>query len=284
MFFTIEKSEERTSEFSQNSATIASVFLLHMIFETRKIANLLGDEGNESLKFATRKWYVINDQNKTDYGEENENGTTIKFETQVIKSNLLIIQTHIDITETGGNANAIVAFKGCAPFTKCVTHINDKDVDDAESLDILMPMYNLIEYIDNYSDTSGTLWQFKRYELPVTAAWNPDNVSVNNSPSFKYKSSFFKPLEATNNGVFRDVKIAVPLKYLSNFGRSLEMLLINCKIHLELSWCKGCVMSTIAEIIFKITNTKLYVPIVSLSSKGNAKLVKRLGEGFNRLV
>ena len=187
MFFTIEKSEERTSEFSQNSATIASVFLLHMILETRKIANLLGDEGNESLKFATRKWYVINDQNKTDYGEENENGTTIKFETQVIKSNLLIIQTHIDITETGGNANAIVAFKSCAPFTKCVTHINDKDVDDAESLDILMPMYNLIEYIDNYSDTSGTLWQFKRYELPVTAAWNPDNVSVNNSPSFKYK-------------------------------------------------------------------------------------------------
>ena len=83
---------------------------------------------------------------------------------------------------------------------------------------------------------------------------------------------FFKPLTAADNGVFKDVKIAVPLKYLSNFWRSLEMPLINCKIHLELNWTK--VMSTIADTTFKITNTKLYVPIVTLSSKDNAKLVK----------
>ena len=96
-----------------------------------------------------------------------------------------------------------------------------------------MPMYNLIEYSDNYSDTSGSLWQFKRDESPVTNAGNLDNVSTNNSISFKYKSRFLKTLEDVDNEVFKNIKIAVLLKYLSNFGRSLEMPLINCKIHLE---------------------------------------------------
>ena len=96
-----------------------------------------------------------------------------------------------------------------------------------------MPMYNLIEYSDNYSDTSGSLWQFKRDESPVTNAGNLDNVSTNNSISFKYKSRFLKTLEDVDNGVFKNIKIAVLLKYLSNFGRSLEIPLINCKIHLE---------------------------------------------------
>ena len=112
----------------------------------------------------------------------------------------------------------------------------------------------------------------------------PANVTTDDSSSFKYKSSFFKPLTAADNGVFKDVKIAVPLKYLSNFWRSLEMPLINCKIHLELNWSKDCVMSTIADTTFKITNTKLYVPIVTLSSKDNVKLVKLLEEGFKRPV
>ena len=105
------------------------------------------------------------------------------------------------------------------------------------------------------------------------------------SLSFKYKSSFFKPLTAADNRVFKNVKIAVPLKYLSNFWRSLEMSLINCKVHLELSWTKNCVMSNVVGVTtFKITNTKLYVPIVTSSSKNNAKLVKLLEEGFNRPV
>ena len=82
----------------------------------------------------------------------------------------------------------------------------------------------------------------------------------------------------------KNVKIAVPLKYLGSFWRSLEMPLINCKIHLELNWSKDCVMSTIADTTFKITNTKLYVPIVTLSSKDNVKLVKLLEEGFKRPV
>ena len=99
-----------------------------------------------------------NDQNNTDYGQRNESGTTIKFETKVIKSNLCdysdaYILVTADITATGGDDNIKVAYKNCAPFTKCVTHINDEHVDGADNLDIIMPMYNSIEYSHNYSDT-----------------------------------------------------------------------------------------------------------------------------------
>ena len=130
--------------------------------ETQKIANLLGNVGNEFLKFATRKWYVINNQDNTDYDDGDENGTTIKYETKVIKSNLCdysdaYILVTGDITATGGDANTKVAFKNCAPFTKCVTHINDEHDDNADNLDIVKAMYNLIEYSHNYSDTSRSL-------------------------------------------------------------------------------------------------------------------------------
>ena len=95
--------------------------------ETEKIASLLGNPDNESLKFATWKWYVINDQNNTDYGNGDENGATTKFETKVIKSNLCYYSDAYipgtgDITTTGGDANTKVVFKNCAPFTKCITH------------------------------------------------------------------------------------------------------------------------------------------------------------------
>ena len=137
------------------------------------------------------------------------------------------------MTAPGNDADTKVAFKNCASFKKCITHINDEHVDDANDLDIVMPMYNLIEYSDNYSDTSGNLWQFKRDELPFNNGADPDNVSTANSTSFKYKSSFINESTAVaGNRVFKNVKIAVPLKYLSNFWRSLEMPLINCTIHL----------------------------------------------------
>ena len=137
-----------------------------------------------------------NDQNNTDYGKRNENGTTVKFETKVIKSNLFdcseaYILVTGDITVTNGNANTRVPFKNCAAFTKCITHINDEHADSADSLDIVMLMYNLIEYSDNYSDTSGSLWQFKRDEQKMNNGI-PVNVSTDNSSSYKYKSSFIK--------------------------------------------------------------------------------------------
>ena len=192
MFFISEKSEETTFEFKQNAATVVW-FWPCIKMETQKIANLLGDVDNSSSKFATRKWYVINDQSNTDCGEGSENGTTVKFETKVIKSNLCdysdaYILVTGNITATGGDANTRVAFKNCAPFTKCITHINDEHVDNADNLDIIMPMYNLIEYSDNYSDTSGSLWQFKRDEQNMSNG-NPANVAIANPSSFKFKSS-----------------------------------------------------------------------------------------------
>ena len=282
MFFIVKTSEETTFD------KILQQYMLHIIMETQKITNLLGNADNESLKFATGKWYVIHDQSNTNYGDGYENGTAIKFETKVIKSNLCgYLGTYIlvtgDITATGGDADTKFEFKNCAPFTKCVTHINDEHVDDnADNLDIVIPMYNLIEYSDNYSDTSGSLWQFQRDEQNMNNG-NPVNVTADGSSSFKYKSSFLgESIAVGGNRVFKNIKIAVPLKYLSNIWRSLEMPMISCKIHLELNWSKDCVMSTTDETSFKITNTKLYVLMVTLSSKDHAKLVKLLEDGFNR--
>ena len=141
-----------------------------------------------------------------------------------------------------------------------------------------MPMYNLIEYSDNYSDTSGSLWQFKRDEIEGDVDLTVDAQHIpNNSSSFKYKSSFI----TDRNGV----KIAVPFKYLSNFWRSLEMRLINCKVELSLTWNKNCILSSVADdSTFAITDTKLYVPVVTLKTEDNTKLSKLLSKGFKRPI
>ena len=153
-------------------------------------------------------------------------------------------------------------------------------------------MYNLIEYSDNYSDTSGSLFQFKTDEQTLTAAANIDNVTVNNSSSFKYKSNLLKGLDTEDGGeganayrFFKNAQIAVPLKYVSSFFRSLELPLINTKLHIELNWTKNSVMSNVAgATTFKITKTELYVPVVTLNTNDNLKLTKLLSKGFKRSV
>ena len=162
--------------------------------ETLKIVNLLNDSDNETPKFATRKWYIINDQNNGQYGRGNENDSTIKFKTKVIKSNLCdysdaYILVTGDMKDTGIAVDTNVPFKNCAPFARCVTHINDEHVETAENLDIIMPMYNLIKYSDNYADSSGSLYQFKRDESPMNNAGNLLNVALDNLTSLKYKAS-----------------------------------------------------------------------------------------------
>ena len=120
-----------------------------------------------------------------------------------------------------------------------------------------MPMYNLIEHSDNYADSSGSLYQFKRDESLMNDAKNYLNVALDNSTSFKYKASLLgKANDADGNDrPLKNVKIVVPLKHLFNFLRSLEMLLINCKIHLELNLNNNCVMhgaNTYAGVIMII--------------------------------
>ena len=127
--------------------------------------------------------------------------------------------------------------------------------------------------IDNCADSSGSPYQFKRDEQNINAGGNLANVATTGSSSFKYKSSILGNLAATR--VSENAKKIVPLKYLSNFFRSLEMPLISCKTHLELSWSKDFVISAKTDTTFQITRTKLYVPIVTLSTKDNVNLTKQ---------
>ena len=95
-------------------------------------------------------------------------------------------------------------------FTNCITHINKEHVDNADNLEVIMPMCNLIEYSDNYSDTSGSLWQFKRDKSLVNNDENSDDVSKTNSTCFKYKSRFIgESTVVAGNRVLKDVKIGV---------------------------------------------------------------------------
>ena len=253
--------------------------------ESQKIINLLDSNDNELQKFATKRWYIIDDQNTGNnaYGND-EDGTIIKFETKVIKPNLCdYSDAYILVTGNIQNkpANSVVAFKNCAPFRTCDITINDEHVEKAEDLDIVMPMYNLLEYSDNYQDSTGSLYQFKRDEPP------DDNANVaNDITSLVHKS---KLISGTDDNNVNNVKLVVPLKYVTNFFRSLEMPLVNCEIDLELAWHKDCMISSANAaagqvVSFMFTNTKLYVPIVTLSTKDNTNLTKQLNEGFKRTI
>ena len=180
------------------------------------------------------------------------------------------------------NNNTDVAFKNCAPFSTCTTKINDVFVDEANHIYIAMPMYNLIEYSDNYSDTSGSLSQFKKDDLPA----NNVNLTIDSSGPFKYKAALAgKTADAvggTNSSV-KNTKIIFPLKYLSNFWISLEMPLINCKVYLELNWIEDFILSSAGDSSkFEVTDAKLHIPIVTLSTNDSLNVTKQLSEGFNR--
>ena len=186
--------------------------------ERQKILNLLKSSEND----------VIDSESKGNYSHENP----IKFLTKSIKSSLCdYSDAYVLVTGNvvvGPDINTKVTFKNCAPFRKCRIEINDTLFDEAEHINIAMSMYNLIEYSDNYSNSSGSLWQFKRDKIKENVDLTIGNHVPNNSSSFKSKSS----LITNRNGV----KIAAPLKYLINLWRSLEMSLINCKLNF---YCRG---------------------------------------------
>ena len=122
---------------------------------------------------------------------------------------------------------------------------------------------NLIEYSETYSDTSGSLWNFKRDEIERDV-----DLTIENAFSFKYEANFIGNTE--NNGIKNGVKVALPLRYLSNFWRSSEMPLINCKVELSLKWHENCILSSAGTAAtFTITDTKLFVPIIALKTEDN---------------
>ena len=146
-----------------------------------------------------------------------------------------------------------------------------------------MPMYNLIEYLDNYQDSSAILYQYKRDEPPDDDAIS--DLTTNASRSFKYKVSLLGNPVVADNIAKINVKVVVPLKYLSNFFRSLEMPLINCKIKLNLTCKKECVLSTDAgDAVFIINDTKMYVPVVTLSKEDNKDFFEQQNKGIQRSI
>ena len=184
----------------------------------------------------------------------------------------ILVKGTISVNNTAGagananNTNKKVMFKNCAPFTNCISEINNMQIDNAKDIDIVMPMYNLIEYSDNYAKTTGRLWQYCK-DIPARDA--NDEIAIfrgnNTTDSFNFK---VKIIGRTGNGGTKDVEIMVPLKYLSNFWRTLEMPLINCEVNLILTWSSICVLIATntpnQNATFAITDTKLYVPVVTL--------------------
>ena len=185
----------------------------------------------------------------------------------------ILVKGKITITGAGDDAAARqaderdkgVAFKNCAPFTNCISDIDNTQIDNCKDIDIVMPLYNLLEYSDNYAKTSGSLWQYYRDEPN-------DNLAYSESFKSKIKIAGKTP----NNDNEKDVEIMVPLKYLSNFWRTLEMPLINCEVNVILTWPSTCVITNSSGAgRFAITDTNLYVPEITLSTQDNSNLLQQ---------
>ena len=204
-----------------------------------KILNLL-NEASDS-KFLSRKWNVVADNSKANHAV----GDNIIYNTEVLKSDLcdyndfyILVLGDITITEDNGHG---VEFKNFAAVTKCLTEIDGRTIDDAEDLDLVRPMFNFVENSSNYSEIKGSLWFCSKDEATNFSA---DIGNDDIFKSFKCKAKLLgHTAENGADGILRKPTIAVPLKYLSNFGRSLETPLIECKVELELERTKYCVFS-----------------------------------------
>ena len=184
----------------------------------------------------------------------------------------IIVKGNISVNNTAGAAAA--------------NNTNNTQIDNVEYIDIVMPIYNLIEYSGNYSKTSGSLWQYCKDIPAVNNAGDiVDFNGANATDSFNFKT---KITGQTNDDGIINVEIMVPLKYLSNFWRTLEMPLINCEVELILTWSRNCVIisTNVANQnpTFTITETTLHVPVVTLSTQDNAKLLPQLKSGFKRTI
>ena len=197
--------------------------------EYQKIANLLDTGSNQPSKFRTRKWVEINDDSRETYA-----GNEIKFKAAMLRSNLcdyadayILVKGPITITGAGNDDATKQAderdkgatFKNCAPFTKCIKRINNADIDNAQDIDIVTPMHNLIKYRDSYSKTSGSFWQYYK---------DDPNNNIRVSESFKLKIKITgKTIDDSNT---KDVEVIASLKYLSKFGGLLKWLQLIVKL------------------------------------------------------
>ena len=187
-----------------------------------------------------------------------------------------------------------VKLKNNEPFIICISKINGVKVDNAEDLDVVMLMYNLLEYSKNFRKTTGSLWNYYRDEPNSSTDNNNITHSILNSESFDYKANFMENGVTQNNLIKNNVKIVIPLKHLSNFWRNLNIPLINCEVELILTWFKNCVLidkltrdadydepidrkiDIPENATFQKTDKKLHVPVVTLSKENHIKLLEQL--------
>ena len=212
----------------------------------QKIINLLDTTSDSVPRFITKKWIEVHDQSGS---AENrcKPSKQIRFKTSVLQSNLcdysdayIFVKGTITVTDPDNNEyDNKLAFKSNAPFISCILKIDITLIDNAEDLDIVMPMYNLIEHSKNYSKTTRSLWNYYRDE-PNSGAVGNINYSITGSKSFDYKTSITGRLEGKNTE--KDVKVVVPLKHISYFWKTLDMPLINCEINLILTWSENCLI------------------------------------------
>ena len=290
--------------------------------EYNKINNLLLSEDNENeqlSKFVTREYVRVNSLSNT----YNEN-KSIRFKTPMLRSNLcdysdayILVKGKITVTAPGANngANNIrdkrnrpLILKNNAPFVSCITRINGELIEDADDLNIVMSMYNLLEYSKKYRKTIGSLYNYYTDELSDDADDNNfDNIKVVNSNTFKYKNKITgntynvdagaQGYDVNKNGT-QEVELSVPLKYLGNFWRALNIPLISGEVSLELKWDKNCIITSLEQrdigggnrdnaptgATFAINDCKLYVPAVTLSKDDEIRLLTNLKSGFKREI
>ena len=291
--------------------------------EYDKINNLLGIESEQLSKFVTRQYVKANSLSNT----YNEN-RSIRIKTPMLRSDLCdyadaYILVNGTITVAGNRPrdrqNRPAILKNNAPFISLYNKINGELIEDAEDLDVVMPMYNLLEYSKNYRKTIGSLYNYYRDELNDDADNNNfANNNVVSSSAFKYKNVLIgntynvdsiivpagggarivNPNYVPNNSGKKNVELVIPLKYLGNFWRALKMPLINCEISLELKWNKNFVITSRqigvnldgantaapTDATLAINDCKLYVPVVTLSKDDEIKLLTNLKSGFKREI
>ena len=291
--------------------------------EYDKINNLLDSESENLSKFVARDYVKVNSLSNT----YNEN-KSIRFKTPMLRSDLcdyadVYILVNGTITVTGNQPrdrqNKPVILKNNAPFVLCITRINNELIEDADDLDIVMPMYNLLEYSKNYRKTRGSLYNYYRDELNDDANLNNfANNNVVNSNSFQYKNKIIgitnnvdstivpaaggarvaNPNYDENNSGEKNVELAIPLKYLGNFSRALNIPLVSCEVSLELKWNKNCVITSQdigvnldggntaapTNATLAINDCKLYIPGVTLPKDDEIKLLTNLKSGFTREI
>ena len=202
--------------------------------EFNKINNLLGPAHDKVPRFITKKWIEVQNQSGSTYNTSNP----IRLKTSMLRSDLcdysdayVWVKGTITVTNPNDNANfnKELTLKNNAPFISCISKINGELVENAADLDIVMPMYNLLEYSKNYEKISGSLFNYYRDELSkiaIGAGNNAIDISIRNSKSFDYKTKITGSLDVGEDEK-EDVTIAIPLKYLGNFWRSLDIPLIN---------------------------------------------------------